>query len=99
MSATLLDKLLLSAPALSRAAEALGRGDAAGRVPLARPAWAWTLVALRRSLDRPLVAIAPGDEEARDLARDAEALLGRAAVGLWPTIGVPAGMPRRTTAP
>ncbi|CAN0489703.1 unnamed protein product, partial [Phaeothamnion confervicola] len=40
---------------------------------------------------RSLLAVTPGDDEARDLAMELVALLGRGAVALWPTRGVPAG--------
>ena len=49
------------------------------------------LAALRARGGRALLAVAPGDDEARDLAHELVALLGRGAVALWPTRGVPAG--------
>jgi transcription-repair coupling factor (superfamily II helicase) len=60
-------------------------------VPLARPAWAYALAAVSRGAGRPLLAVAPGDDEARDLATELSALVGRGAVALWPIRGVPAG--------
>src|SRR5680860_1294620 len=57
---------------------------------LARPAWPYVLAALARAGDRSLLAVAPGDDEARDLSMELVSLLGRGAVALWPTRGVPA---------
>lgn len=86
-----LDALVLGPTPLASAAELLGAGGAAGRVTLARPGWALALAALARVSDRPLLAVCAEDDEARDLANDLEALLGRAAVALYPSRGVPLG--------
>lgn len=87
-----LDDLLLAPRALARAAEALGEGGRrGGGITLARPAWPWVLAALARRSGAGLLAVVPGDDEARDLATELVAMLGRAAVALWPTRGVPAG--------
>jgi transcription-repair coupling factor (superfamily II helicase) len=83
-----LDALVLGPAAMSRAAEELAAGGRAGRVSLARPGWTFALAALARRAERPLVAICAEDDEARDLAADLEALLGRAAVALYPSRGV-----------
>jgi len=79
----------MEVPALAGAAGRLTRGEAAGRLAVARPAWSFVLAALARATDRPLVAICPEDDEARDLALELEAILGRAAVALYPSRGVP----------
>jgi transcription-repair coupling factor (superfamily II helicase) len=88
-----IDRLILGAPALAAAAGRLRDEADAGRaaVALARPAWAYALAALSRGTGRPLLVVAPRDDEARDLAAELMALLGRVAVALWPTRGVPAG--------
>ena len=83
------DELLLGVPALGGAASALAGGASVGRVALARPAWSFVLGALVRRVNRPLMAICAEDDEARDLAVDLEAILGRAAVALYPSRGVP----------
>ncbi len=88
---TALDRLLLGAPALAGAAAHLRDRSAAGPVAVGRPAWPYALAALVRDARRPLLAVAPGDDEARDLAGELAALLGRGAVALWPTRGLPAG--------
>ncbi len=90
MSATALDRLVAADPALAAAAAALDAGDPAGVVALARPSWPYALAALARAGDRSILAVAPGDDEARDLSTELVALLGRGAVALWPTRGVPA---------
>ncbi|HWH14145.1 MAG TPA: transcription-repair coupling factor [Miltoncostaeaceae bacterium] len=89
--AVAVDDLLLGVPALGAAAEALAAGTPAGRVHLARPGWTWLVAALARRTEASLLVVCPEDDEARDLAADLEALLGRAAVGLWPSRGVPLG--------
>ena len=63
----------------------------AGAVALARPAWPFALSALSRETGRALLVVTPGDDEARDLATELSAVLGREAIALWPTRGVPAG--------
>jgi transcription-repair coupling factor (superfamily II helicase) len=88
---TPLDRLILGAPGLTEAVARLGAGERAGRLALGRPAWPYVLAALARGSGRALLAVAPGDDEARDLAGEAIALLGRAAVALWPTRGLPVG--------
>jgi transcription-repair coupling factor (superfamily II helicase) len=90
-AAETLDGLVLGPPALGRAAGELGSGGRAGRVHLARPGWTFTLAALARRAERPLLAVCGEDDEARDLAADLEALLGRAAVALYPSRGVRPG--------
>src|SRR4029450_2779695 len=89
--ATALDRLILGAPGLREAAERVAGAEAAGRVALARPAWPYAAAALARSTGRALLLVAPGDDEARDLASELAALLGRGAVALVPTRGLPAG--------
>jgi transcription-repair coupling factor (superfamily II helicase) len=89
--ATPLDRLVLGADAVVPVVAALASGGAGGRLALARPAWPYLLAALARGTGRPLLAVAPGDDEARDLAAELTALIGRGAVALWPTRGVPAG--------
>jgi transcription-repair coupling factor (superfamily II helicase) len=84
-----IDRLILGAPGLVEAAGRLRRGEAAGRVALARPAWQFALAALARDAGRALLAVAPGDDEARELADELIALLGRGVVALWPTRGLP----------
>jgi transcription-repair coupling factor (superfamily II helicase) len=84
-----LDDLLMDVPALAGAAARLAAGSAAGRIVVARPAWSFVLAALARTTDRSLVAVCAEDDEARDLALDLEAILGRAAVALYPSRGVP----------
>ncbi len=46
-----------------------------------------------RTTDRSLVAVCAEDDEARDLALELEAILGRAAVALYPSRGVPLAGP------
>ena len=46
---------------------------------------------MARSGGRAMLAVAPGDDEARDLSLELVALLGRGAVALWPTRGVAGG--------
>jgi transcription-repair coupling factor (superfamily II helicase) len=89
--ATAIDRLILGTPPLARAAERLREGGTAGRLALGRPAWPYALAALARESGRALLAVAAEDDEARDLAAELAALLGRAAVTLWPTRGLPVG--------
>jgi transcription-repair coupling factor (superfamily II helicase) len=88
--ASILDLVLGPAP-LASARDALAAGAPAGEVAVARPGWPLVLAALLRSGHRGLMAVVGDDEEARAIAADLEALLGRAAVALWPARGVPAG--------
>ncbi|MEZ5081622.1 MAG: transcription-repair coupling factor [Thermoleophilia bacterium] len=85
--------LLLGNETLAAAASAVSGGASAGVVHLARPAWPFTLAALVGPETRPILIVCPEDEEARDLAVQLEALLGRAAVALYPSRGVPVGGP------
>jgi len=87
----MLDPLLLSPAPLRAAATALAAGAPGGEVTLARPAWPFTIAALHRASGRPLLVVAPADEEARELAGELSALAGAGAVSLWPTRGVPTG--------
>jgi transcription-repair coupling factor (superfamily II helicase) len=89
--AAVLDRLLLGPAPVAAAAEALGAARPAGALALARPGWPWVLGALARTSERALLVVAGGDDEARDLAADLEALLGRSPVALWAARGVPAG--------
>ncbi|WP_217915108.1 transcription-repair coupling factor [Miltoncostaea marina] len=91
MSATDLDRLIAGSPAVAAATAAADAGERAAALALARPAWPYALAALARAGERSLLAVAPGDDEARDLANELVAVLGRGAVALWPTRGVPAG--------
>ncbi len=93
MSGTRIDELILARPAVTAAAERLRGGEAAGDMILSRPGWAWLLAAIAPRVERGLAVVAPADDEARDLADQLGALLGQAAVGLWPTRGVPTGGP------
>ncbi len=86
-----IDRLVAADPSLAAAAAALAAGDRAGGLALARPSWPYALAALARTGERSLLAVAPGDDEARDLAAELVALVGRGAVALWPTRGVAAG--------
>ncbi|MCC6830195.1 MAG: transcription-repair coupling factor [Thermoleophilia bacterium] len=86
-----LEALVLGVAPMGAAAELLAGGESAGRVTLARPGWPLALAALARVAGRPLIAVCAEDDEARDLATDLEALLGRAAVALYPSRGVPLG--------
>jgi transcription-repair coupling factor (superfamily II helicase) len=90
MSAAL-DPVILAAPALAAAADDLAAGRTTGALGLSRAAWPFALAALHRASGRPLLVVAPGDEEARELASELRALAGDAAVSLWPTRGVPSG--------
>ena len=76
IGATALDRALLRAPALAAAAARLTGGEEAGPVALARPAWPFALAALSRETGRALLVVAPGDDEARDLATELGAVLG-----------------------
>jgi transcription-repair coupling factor (superfamily II helicase) len=69
----------------------VAEGAPAGALALTRPAWPFLLAAMARSERRSLLAVTPGDDEARDLSHELIALLGRGAVALWPTRGVAAG--------
>ncbi|HMO00004.1 MAG TPA: transcription-repair coupling factor, partial [Miltoncostaeaceae bacterium] len=89
--ATALDRLVLSPPPVAAAARAVADGAPGGELALARPGWPFALAAMARSGGRALLAVTPGDDEARDLAQELTALLGRGAVALWPTRGVPSG--------
>ena len=89
---TALDRLILGAPGFAEAAARAADREAGGRLTLARPAWPVALTALARGAGRALLAVAPGDDEARDLAGELIALQGRAAVALWPTRGLPVGV-------
>ena len=51
------------------------------------------LAAFARDSARALLAVCAEDDEARDLALELEALLGRAAVALYPSRGVPVDGP------
>ena len=90
--ATALDRLVLS-PAPMAAAAAAVAAEHPRRRAGPRPAG----LALRRwppwraRAGAPLLAVTPGDDEARDLSQELTALLGRGAVALWPTRGVPSG--------
>jgi len=84
-----LDELLMGVPALAGAAARLAVGESVGRIAVGRPAWSFVLGALARRVNRPLLAVCAEDDEARDLAIDLEAILGRAAVALYPSRGVP----------
>ena len=77
------DALILGADAV---AEALGSDG--GRIALARPGWSFLLAAIAGWAPGSLLAIVPQDEEARDLSRALQVLLGRSAVALWPALGV-----------
>ena len=89
--ATPLDRLVLSPAPVAAAAEAVAAGTPGGELALARPGWPFVLAAMARSGGRALLAVTPGDDEARDLAQELTALIGRGAVALWPTRGVPSG--------
>jgi transcription-repair coupling factor (superfamily II helicase) len=86
-----LDELVLGRSAIAAAAEALGAGEPAGALALGRPGWPLVIAALVRRGEAGLTIVAPEDEEARDLAAELEAHLGRPAVALWPARGVPVG--------
>ena len=88
---TAIDRLILSGPELTAVAGLIAERSGAGGVALARPAWPYVLAALARTTGRSLLAVAPGDDEARDLSMELISLLGRGAVALWPTRGVPTG--------
>ncbi len=88
---TAVDRLILGAPELRTACERIAEGSRVGGLALARPAWPYVLAALARTSGRSLLAVTPGDDEARDLSLELASLLGRGAVALWPTRGVPAG--------
>ena len=87
------DPLLLAAAPVAAAVEGVASGATGGAITIARPAWAFALSALFRAAQRPLLVVAPGDEEARDLSGELVALLGAESVSLWPSRGVPAGGP------
>ena len=84
------NRLILGSPEVAAACERIAAGESVGGMALARPAWPYVLAALARAGDRSLLAVAPGDDEARDLSMELVSLLGRGAVALWPTRGVPA---------
>jgi len=88
-AATTLDALLLGVPEIAQVCALRNEGARAGNLRLARPAWSFVIAAFSRSAARPLLVICAEDDEARDLAVDLEALVGRAAVALFPSRGVP----------
>ena len=88
-----LDALLMDVPSLAGAAAQISADRTAGRLAVARPAWSFVLAALLRTTERALIAVCPEDDEARDLALELEAILGRAAVALYPSRGVPLAGP------
>jgi len=88
--ATSIDRVIAANPPLAAAAARLDGEGRAGGLAIARPAWPYVLSALARTGDRSLLAVTPGDDEARDLSTELIALMGRGAVALWPTRGVPA---------
>ncbi len=88
-----LDAVLLDVPALAGAAAEISADHTAGRLAVARPAWSFVLAALVGATGRALIAVCPEDDEARDLAAELEAILGSAAVALYPSRGVPLAGP------
>ena len=87
----ILDPFILPPDALAAARRSLNGQDRAGHLAIGRPAWPFVLAALHRVSGRPIVVVAPGVEEARDLAGELGALVGIEAVALWPSRGVPVG--------
>lgn len=88
-----LDPILLAPPPIAAAADALAASAARAELAIGRPVWSYLLAALHRRSVRPLVVVAPGDEEARDLAMELVALVGLDTVSLWPSRGAPSGGP------
>jgi transcription-repair coupling factor (superfamily II helicase) len=89
--ATAIDRIVLGPAPIAAAARSVAEGAPAGALALTRPAWPFLLAAMARVGGRSLLAVTPGDDEARDLSHELIALLGRGAVALWPTRGVPVG--------
>ncbi|MCB0882402.1 MAG: transcription-repair coupling factor [Thermoleophilia bacterium] len=81
------DALITGVPDVAEAVAGLDPSTRGRRVVLARPGWTWLVAALARRSDRALLVVVPEDTEARDRAADLEAVLGRNAVGLWPSRG------------
>jgi transcription-repair coupling factor (superfamily II helicase) len=86
---TTLDELIGAVPRVAAAAADLTAGVPAGRLGVARPAWSFVLADLARASGQAVLAVCPEDDEARDLALDLDAMLGRASVALYPSRGVP----------
>jgi transcription-repair coupling factor (superfamily II helicase) len=85
-----LARLLLDRQPVADAAAALRAGRGRGGLAVGRPAWPAVIAALSDPEGPAVLAVAGGDEEARDLAGDLAALAGDR-VALWPSRGVPAG--------
>jgi transcription-repair coupling factor (superfamily II helicase) len=86
-----IDGLVLAVASVADIVSRLASGERGLRLPVSRPGWTWLLAALARHTERSLMVVCAQDDEARDLAVDLEAMLGRAAVALWPSRGVPTG--------
>ena len=84
------DAAILGADQVAAAVAAASSGGDA-RISLARPGWPFLLGALSGVLPGPLLVVVPQDEEARDLSRALQVLVGRSAVALWPALGVAPG--------
>ena len=87
----ILDALVLPSATLAAAQASLAGDGRTGQLAIGRPAWPYVLAALHRSSGKAIVVVAPGDEEARDLAAELTALVGTGSVALWPSRGVPVG--------
>lgn len=89
--ARLFDRAVLASAPVAQASDRLLRGKAADTLAVPRPAWPVVLAALHRTAERPLLVVAPDDDDARQLATELEALAGRESVALWPARGLPSG--------
>ena len=88
-----LDGLILDIPAVAAARAALIGAAGPARLGVARAGWSYLLAALAKDQPRALLVVCAEDDEARDLGVELEALLGRAAVALYPSRGVPVDGP------
>ncbi len=86
-----LDTMFRGVRAIDAAITRLKRDATVDAIAISRPAWPFLMATLHRESMRPLLIVAPTDDEARDLAAELVALHGSDATALWPSRGVPSG--------
>jgi transcription-repair coupling factor (superfamily II helicase) len=84
---TPLERLLLAVPEVDAAAESVASARPGAELVVPRVAWPLAIAALFSAAGRSLLAVAPRDEEARDLAAEITALRGPGSVALLPSLG------------